>query len=133
MSLVTNYILHIPYGGMSWDGEEALVNAVNEGLVKEFELPRKAFAPAPFHRCYDAYGGTKCLEADIAIWALNYVHPTRFLPIVLSAAQSTKYPRLPKLQVFCLHQEDDRFFDHWPKFLENPDNFKYEVDWPDYD
>lgn len=108
MSCVTNYILSIS----CFDARETEVflSHLNKHLEDEGTISKKGYAPL-LHSYPEAYGGTKILEADLAIFALNYLSPNTMREIVVSVTEELKWDSPEDIQLFVKGEENDIWYE----------------------
>ena len=103
MSLVSNYIVEVGYGELEREDEE-LIKGLNECLSEYTGYEFRESIPL-IHKAYDFYMGSKVLESDSFVYALNYVHHSQFLEAVRLALHNLDWKG--GIQVLYKGQEDE--------------------------
>ena len=112
VSCVTNYIVQAPneYGQNTWHRDCAVFfQALNDALSEDGHPPAPEFYAFKDEVGRRSYGGSKVLECNIRIWALNYCRPQTFLPLVQAVADKLEWNGFGEIQVFYMDQEDEVF------------------------
>ena len=114
MSSVTNIILH-------WQSDFDIVEIANRYFIEEEGAPAGFRGLVSLSDAPHWYGGSKNLEANLAIGALNHLQLDRFIAY-LHRLVPDPIPWWWVLQLIVKEQEDDRF-----RIIEIPDQVADEV------